>query len=56
MVKINENTAYKRGQELLDEGEYEEAIEKFAEVIADNPRAWKAMNSQGFAYQKMKKG
>ena len=26
MVKLNENTAYKRGQELLDSGQYEEAI------------------------------
>ena len=55
MVKLNENTAYKRGQELLDAGQYEEAIQKFAEVIAENPGAWKAMNSQGFAYQKMSK-
>ena len=55
MVKLNENTAYKRGQELLDSGQYEEAIAKFSEVIAENPRAWKAMNSQGFAFQKMSK-
>jgi prepilin-type N-terminal cleavage/methylation domain-containing protein len=55
MVKLNENSAYKRGQELLDAGQYEEAIERFAEVIEENPRAWKAMNSQGFAYQKMSK-
>ena len=55
MVKLNENTSYKRGQELLDSGQYEEAIEKFAEVIAENPRAWKALNSQGFAFQKMSK-
>ena len=55
MVKLNENTSYKRGQELLDAGQYEEAVEKFAEVINENPRAWKALNSQGFAYQKMSK-
>ena len=33
MVKLNENTSYKRGQELLDSGQYEEAIAKFAEVV-----------------------
>ena len=54
-ASLYENSAYKRGQELLDAGQYEEAIQKFAEVIAENPRAWKAMNSQGFAYQKMSK-
>jgi len=26
MVKSNENSAYKRGQELLDQGMYKEAI------------------------------
>ena len=45
MVKLNENTSYKRGQELLDAGQYEEAVERFSEVISENPRAWKLIRN-----------
>ena len=53
MVKSNENSAYKRGQELLDQGMYKEAIAQFDEAIAEQPKSWKALNSKGFAFQKM---
>ena len=53
MVKSNENGAYKRGQELLDQGMFREAIEQFDVVIAEQPQSWKALNSKGFAFQKM---
>ena len=53
MVKSNENGAYKRGQELLDQGMYSEAIKQFDVVIAEQPQSWKALNSKGFAFQKM---
>ena len=33
MVKSNDNAAYKRGQELLDQGMYKEAVEQFESVI-----------------------
>lgn len=42
MVKSNENSAYKRGQELLDQGMYKEAIAQFDEAIA---RAAQVMES-----------
>ena len=51
MVKSNENSAYKRGQELLDQGMYNEAIEQFDIAIAEQPKSWKALNSKGFAFQ-----
>lgn len=35
MVKSNENSAYKRGQELLDQGLYKEAIEQFDIAIGE---------------------
>ena len=53
MVKLNENNAYKRGQELLDQGLYKEAIEQFDAAIAEQPQSWKALNSKGFAFQKV---
>ena len=53
MVKSNENGAYKRGQELLDQGMYREAIDQFDIVIEEQPQSWKALNSKGFAFQKM---
>ena len=34
MVKSNDNAAYKRGQELLDQGMYKEAVEQFDEAGA----------------------
>ena len=55
MVKSNDNSSYKRGQELLDQGLYEEAIQQFDEVLKEQPDSWKAINSKGFAYQKMSK-
>jgi outer membrane protein assembly factor BamD (BamD/ComL family) len=33
MVKLSENNAYKRGQELLDSGMYKEAVEQFDLVL-----------------------
>ena len=53
MVKSNENTAYKRGQELLDQGMYREAIAQFDAAIAEQPDSWKSLNSKGFALQKL---
>ena len=53
MVKMNDNNAYKRGQELLDSGMYKEAVAQFDEVLKEQPDSWKAMNSKGFAFQKM---
>ena len=44
MVKSNENSAYKRGQELLDQGLYKEAIEQFDIAIGEQPKSWKALN------------
>ena len=55
MVKLNDNNAYKRGQELLDSGLFAEAIAQFDEFLAENPDAWKALNSKGFALQKISK-
>ena len=55
MVNVNENNAYKRGQELLDSGMYKEAIEQFDAAIKEQPDSWKAINSKGFAFQKMSK-
>ena len=55
MVNVNENNAYKRGQELLDSGMYKEAIEQFDAAIREQPDSWKAINSKGFAFQKMSK-
>ena len=52
MVKTNENNAYRRGQELLDQGMYKEAIAQFDEAIKEQPQSWKALNSKGFALQK----
>ena len=53
MVKTNENNAYRRGQELLDQGMYKEAIAQFDEAIKEQPESWKALNSKGFALQKL---
>ena len=54
MVKTNENNAYRRGQELLDQGMYKEAIAQFdGEAIKEQPQSWKALNSKGFALQKL---
>ena len=55
MVKSNDNSAYKRGQELLDQGLYQEAVAQFDEALAEQPDSWKTLNSKGFAYQKMSK-
>ena len=55
MVKSNDNSSYKRGQELLDQGLYKEAIEQFDAAIAEQPGSWKALNSKGFAFQKLSK-
>ena len=55
MVKTNENNAYRRGQELLDQGMYKEAIAQFDEAIKEQPQSWKALNSKGFALQKLSK-
>ena len=52
---MNENNAYKRGQELLDSGMYKEAVAQFDIVLREQPDSWKAMNSRGFAFQKMSK-
>ena len=35
MVKLNDNNAYKRGQELLDSGLFAEAIAQFDEFLAN---------------------
>ena len=43
MVKSNENNAYKRGQELLDQGLYKEAIEQFDAAIAEQPQSWNCL-------------
>ena len=51
MVKSNDNAAYKRGQELLDQGQYEEAVVQFNKAIEEQPDSWKSLNSKGFAYQ-----
>ncbi len=40
MVKANENTAYKRGQELLDQGAYKDAITQFDVAISEQPKSW----------------
>ena len=55
MVKSNDNAAYKRGQELLDQGMYKDAIAQFDAAIAEQPDSWKSLNSKGFAYQKLSK-
>ena len=55
MVKSNDNTSYKRGQELLDQGMYKEAISQFDVAISEQPDSWKALNSKGFAFQKLSK-
>lgn len=55
MVKLSDNNAYKRGQELLDSGMCREAIAQFDEFLAQQPDSWKAINSKGFAFQKMSK-
>lgn len=38
---------------MLDQGLYKEAIEQFDIAIGEQPKSWKALNSKGFAYQKM---
>ena len=53
MVKSNENNAYKRGQELLDQGNYKDAVTQFDAALQEQPDSWKALNSKGFAFQKM---
>ena len=55
MVKLSDNNAYKRGQELLDSGMCMEAIAQFDEFLSQQPDSWKAINSKGFAFQKMNK-
>ena len=55
MVKLSDNNAYKRGQELLDSGMCKEAITQFDEFLQTQPDNWKAINSKGFAFQKMSK-
>ena len=55
MVKSNDNASYKRGQELLDQGMYKEAIAQFDAAIIEQPDSWKSLNSKGFAYQKLSK-
>ena len=37
MVKSNDNAAYKRGQELLDQGMYKDAIAQFDNLLASMP-------------------
>ena len=53
MVKTNENNSYRRGQELLDQGMYKDAIAQFDQAINEQPDSWKALNSKGFALQKL---
>ena len=54
MVKSNENSAYKRGQELLDQGNYKDAVVQFDAALQEQPDSWKALNSKGFAFQKLR--
>lgn len=46
MVKSNENSAYKRGQELLDQGLYKEAIEQFDIAIGEQPNHGKLLTAR----------
>lgn len=46
MVKTNENNSYRRGQELLDQGMYKDAIAQFDQAINEQPDSWKALNSK----------
>ena len=47
MVKINENNAYRRGQELLDQGMYKEEIAQFDEAIKEQPQSGKPLIPKG---------
>lgn len=50
MVKSNDNSSYKRGQELLDQGLYKEAIEQFDAAIAEQPGSWESLELQRFCF------